>query len=1462
VYRWDFLSFVLLCLAVFLFVRPLWSTGYIVFSDLDFGLSSRRYLNEIYGVWNERWSTPTLLNIARLPWILVPWLISGLFGWSGAVFLKTFVTLLLLVAAGSMYWLCKRITSIYFSRHFDAITIFAMNGGALYYALNPWVVFRIQHVFLLCGYSLMPLCLLFFFNAFDPRFQRQFIAGFEPSRVRLYRRQVFDLSCFALFYSISAGAIHYFFYGIFFYGGIGTLLLLNALRLEKGGLKARWGVVMATVLKLCVLNLIFGFFSAFWLGSYVGSILKHAEVSQHNVNVVDTLSLFSRNSSPVNVLYLISYWWPMFDLHALPITFWLGGGVLLGVIVFCVLVRGWRHPILLLFSVLCIFFALMGTGVQLEAFAGTFVKVVTKTPVIGPIFRDPNKAVGLMAIGFSILISFGTQILVRWLAPPRGKRWMQGAAVCAILTGLWFYVTPVRRPFIDGFYRPETLPPEYFRIQNELTDPDKFDSRVLYLPVADDMVQPETGIATPFWNINPYPGGMVKATGDYQVYSSSKNTLFQHEGNSPNIDYYFSFLQDLMDTGASERIGRLLGPLGVNELAYHDEYLGQEKRQRFNLDVLGLQSDVHPRVHDGLWTLFNFDGVLPYMSVVPRRIFTPYGLTSLEGYGAFPNFNFRDNGVVFSGWEKGGGLDVAQPGDILDVRQLNDLALTALPDADYLVPFDSVEDGDPFLKWSKTLLNNSDWFWALQSQDLRGFAYDTDLNAGVVLTFASRRLDLRPYQMEKAERSAPVVTNLDQMLANDKEFVADAPEKVSVQTYPGGPYNNLPLIHGEVSRGEPNHVWQVAKSGYLDAQANTPYEFRVLASGRGTNHLHIKARFFDANHKEIGVQYVVAPNESIDFDAVNLFGECISPPDTRYVRLDLLTLPRKETKVYWWVHDVEIKSLAKWAVPNVIHCSRKFKSATQTHVFARLLLSAKGGVLRFGFGGTIRDVATADPTLTQFVWRDLGLITFPAGETPVTIENLGGFNAVNILAIVPLPDLAAARSKVQGIATRARIVSVMQAETDFQRDGPIQSDRVYPELAMGRGYAAETATLSRPIEIIKPDHYTLGMWLATGAGGGGVRITLTGADGRLVRQIDWQAPTVTPQDNWVVESDPFDEKFPRSLARLPGLLAGYRRYDVPMGELGTGQYTLALQLDSKVPSMAGLSSLRPFDRREIVIPTAAPPEPDNTCAACVSVTKGMMRDSYRGGVFRMDCDPTCSCDWYANSTNMLPAEGETEYLISFSARSSGVQKRHTKVFCLDAGHRPLDTVYINEVDASEQGHWNPYQQIIRTPPGTKWLQFHVWARGGMSGPGSVEIQNFSLLPIKKLLMVDQVALVEGERLDDLFATPPAPPRVTFSRVDTMKRAFQVGGAPGVPKLIRFAESPSPLWELCLGGKSVRSAVAINGVSNAFLTSDTGNGVVETVLRTLYLGGLLLFASGFGVVWLLWKAAVPNDPPGD
>lgn len=121
-------------------------------------------------------------------YILPLWILSVILGGSGPFLIKSFIVTLICISAGSMYLFSKRIISLYFGKEFDFYKVFALVTGALYYALNPWVIFRIQHIYLLCGYSLFPLLLRFFFDIFDPKFQEQVIEDYNASRVIPYKK--------------------------------------------------------------------------------------------------------------------------------------------------------------------------------------------------------------------------------------------------------------------------------------------------------------------------------------------------------------------------------------------------------------------------------------------------------------------------------------------------------------------------------------------------------------------------------------------------------------------------------------------------------------------------------------------------------------------------------------------------------------------------------------------------------------------------------------------------------------------------------------------------------------------------------------------------------------------------------------------------------------------------------------------------------------------------------------------------------------------------------------------------------------------------------------------------------------------------------------------------------------------------------------------------------------------------
>lgn len=1460
IYRYDFVSLSVLTMLIIAFMSPILLPGHIVFSDMAFGFSSRRYLEEIFGAWNERWSTATLFNVPRLLYILPLYLLSLAFGGSGPVLVKSLIMVLVLVSGYSMYLFTKRLVSVYFTKDFNFFTLFALLTGSLFYALNPWVLFRIQHIYLLCGYSLFPLVLMFFFNVFDPKFEEQLIANYSLFRAKLYKRNMLDLILLSMAFTISAAAIHYFFFGIIFLSVVGGLIVVKTMlahRKKEFRLKRR--IMKHFFVRIAAFGVFFSMHSAYWLSMYGGSILMHAQASQHNINVVDTLSLFSRKSSITNVLYFMSYWWPMFSLEKLPVTFYIGGGVLLTAMLYAVIFRAYRDPILLFFTLLAVLFIVASTGVTFSWFADIFVLLVTKTPIIGSVFRDPNKFIGLLAVNFSVLLSIGVVHFFHQLKNNLYHRFIKYGTVVLMLASLWLYLQPMHTHYINGFYKPVPVPPEYTEVQNHLTDSGDYTSKVLYVPTSDNMTQSYTGVATPVWNTNPDPsGGFDKATGDLQIYSSQKNTVFQHEGNALSINYYMNFLQELLDKGKTLKLAPLFSVFGVNEIAYHNEYKGQEVRQAFNKQMLDSQPGLEEHYQNSIFSLYSLEPSLriPYLKAVPKKVYTPYGYSRMVSYQSLPGFSFNKEGVVFTSLDENSSLSQANQGDYIETANDLDLWLSELPGQYYLRPFDAINEANAYLKWSKSLVSNSEWLWFLASQDIKNFAFDHDFGAGIGVTFATQKLDVLPYKLKDVK--GELVADFDSLLRTEKFFMPDNPQLFEVTANPKTELNDLPLLHGEMVKDDPKNIWQVAKSGLLDAKENNPYQFKLVVSGRGTNKMHVKVRFYDESMKEIGVSYVVAPTEETDFDAVQFYGEYVSPARAKYMRMDLLAFQRPEQKNYWWVHDIQILDLEKYKKPNDFVMTKTFDKPVEASVYIRPFYSPKGGQLKITLPDGEELLRTVDDSISQFRWIDLGVHAFQAGDNPIRVENVEGFNAVNLLAVVPEEEMAELKAPVDRAIARSRVFFTLEAENDLSYTGNIQTDRVYPKLSLGRGISSQSGTLSRRVGIVKNGVYSFNFRLSgVPQYGGELKVHIanpaTGyAYDHVIRMDELQQlPAAAP--SIMVDTVPERDYFPQEYRQAADYYDQLQDVHLNGLPLVKGEYDITVEFNSKVPSVSTFDDLHQFNPSEIKTPDTESDPVQENCCGCIPIDPSMYRNKTDNGIYRIDYDPTCSCDWYVYASKKIPVKDLEEYIFHIEARSENIEKRHMKVFFLNDADEIVGTTFIQDVEEKDKHLWNTYEQLLRVPQGAKKLQIQIWARGNKTENGYLELKNYSVLPYRELILLDQITAFEGTDYSAFFPAKAESQNVSFGRTDSMKRTFSVDNPEHDRVLLNFMESPNPLWQLQLQEEQLRGTLTVNGVSTGFIVNGSGPGVIEVVLRKLYYGGLAIFVfSLFFSVWAYRK----------
>ena len=112
--------------------------------------------------------------------------------------------------------------------------------------------------------------------------------------------------------------------------------------------------------------------------------------------------------------------------------------------------------------------------------------------------------------------------------------------------------------------------------------------------------------------------------------------------------------------------------------------------------------------------------------------------------------------------------------------------------------------------------------------------------------------------------------------------------------------------------------------------------------------------------------------------------------------------------------------------------------------------------------------------LNKFVWKDLGTFHLKAGEHKIVLENVEGFNAVNLFVLIPEKEYYKALSEVKKILQNKTIIYLFEAESDLYRSKAkvIKNSKAsngeellfYPK---GKAW--------QEVEVIKPGTYRLAL---------------------------------------------------------------------------------------------------------------------------------------------------------------------------------------------------------------------------------------------------------------------------------------------------------------------------------------------------------------------------------------------------
>lgn len=101
-------------------------------------------------------------------------------------------------------------------------------------------------------------------------------------------------------------------------------------------------------------------------------------------------------------------------------------------------------------------------------------------------------------------------------------------------------------------------------------------------------------------------------------------------------------------------------------------------------------------------------------------------------------------------------------------------------------------------------------------------------------------------------------------------------------------------------------------------------------------------------------------------------------------------------------------------------------------ILIRYLSNTNGGIVNLNIGGESLKL-NSTRNLNRFVWADLGKVALSQGTQTIAIENKYGFNAINMISLVPIEHYDVYKQKFIESLHDKSIIYVLEAESDLYR---------------------------------------------------------------------------------------------------------------------------------------------------------------------------------------------------------------------------------------------------------------------------------------------------------------------------------------------------------------------------------------------------------------------------------------------
>ena len=1384
---------------VLILCAPLFQSGHITFSDLAFGRVADEYLNYVMGVFNEELGTPNWFNLPRLTWITPAYIFGKIMGNSGHLFVTALIYSTFIVGVFSFGSLYRRLVRD--SKH--PLSEIGLIGGALIFNLNPWVMIRIQHIFILCGYALVPLALSWTWELLGKESWGK--SGFyvPPSTKELRKFLLLGLAV-----SSSFAGIHFGVFIILMMIAMGIILATTGL---WGAFKQRclFSWLMWYSVRAALTGATFLLFAAYWVMPFVLSIVNGIRPSQNNVNAIETVVNFSRAADPKNLALGISYWWPMFDHSQIPATFWSGGFVVLSIAGIGILYS--RRLFLALLSSIVF---LLATGTHYPELAPKYISLVFDSMYpFGDMIRDPNKLYGVFILPVSIYFAYGfgaiEQGFKRFLNQYSRPLTILSTGITAIAGVLW--LGPVYNVFMVGYYSPVEWPEPYDRLQAQLqTLPT--DSKVLYLPVSDFATFSSTGLATPDFNHAVIQDAdKYKATGDHMAFDTRMDTIFPFEGNDMMVMYFLQFIHNKLDDGNITQLGGLLAKAGLTHLVMRRDYEYLTERLNGFKNLLDTQEDLSIIWENEFMTLYEVQGSQGDAQYFKHLSYTTGGLERMLWFPKYFETTTKNVNLLFAYDGHHPEIEHLHEGEIVEVTSQADLWMTQLPPEKFVYPADSLRTASPHTNWAKLITSGHDWEHVSKHYKLENHKHLFDMGHG--FAFTTSPISIPHKAFVPPDTGIPL---LEENLSNPESFFQPFEHfQISATNIDGNTFGI------EVPGTVPATEWQMLQT------ASFPLEELMLYHAVGgleglPDSVDFKLRigYYSKDGNRLGTMFADPDSTIPTPETLTQSQTFLTPKGTTHGKFEIRVLNPTETDIAFTLHNLRLFSLKNFATPNSVmvtipRSTEKDIQETNGYLWVRSLCSKNGGTVHITTENFDKTLNTICGPVSKFVWTPLKTTTNLEGKE-VTLTNKTGINAINALMWMSDAEMAKLQQDtLQKIQTKT-ILHLIDS-VDLDSNGAVESHHINSDWIGGTTLRGLNSTVFTTVDIVKDGTYALDIMDILPSDNDVYVVTLKSTtNSEIVVQS-----TITPSD---------ERRTPRH-----ALHSGRTR--IPSLELKHGQYTLEIQLKSQSQPLLSWDDMDNPDVPECVL----------TDESTRTRTRTL---------------PMWEKNWGSLNSEIIPYNKRDALMLRFLFANVDCRSLHGKIRFLDEQGLEVGVTYLDQT-AHGTSESSEYVKYAAPPEGTEQLMVQFMARHmeDFSESAKYDIGELSMWAESSSIGIDAIAILETTWTDwtakDVWEDEQQHRPIT-KIVTRGQRSFQLDTSMTQSHRLQFYESPIHHW-IMRTGKDRVMPYAINGFAFGIeLPEDVDTLRSEIILNSTWNRGVALLI--FGLLGILGLSIQINRQP--